>query len=162
VRRRQRLVADHDRLTPVAKRKGRPEPKHARAVGFLVDENTPAEVSEWIAARGYRVAHIGRSGPHLIDAPPKGTPDARLKPAVAELIFVTQDRRLLRAGAFPADHRGVFVLDAENAGALELVQELFQNTDWKKDPYVARRRFIVRRGKLVEVESDGTESTRWW
>ena len=140
----------------------RTDQKEAAARGFLVDENVPAEVSEFIAAQGFRVAHIGRTEDHLLEAPPKGTPDSLLKKSLQNLVLITQDRRMLRAGAMPAKHRGLFVIDSTRSTPLAIVQDLFRKTDWTDDPLLIGRRFLVALDHLEEVEPDGRKSVEWW
>src|SRR6266545_2656024 len=100
--------------------------KERKARGFLVDENMPAEVSDYIAARGFRVAHIGRHEPHLEPAPAKGTEDARLKKLAQDYILITLDKRLLAPGAFPNQHRGVFVIDAAGSSPLIVTSQVIE------------------------------------
>jgi hypothetical protein len=143
----------------VAKGKGR---KPRLATGFLVDENVPPEVSELIVARGYKVAHIGRTAPYLSPAPPKSTEDARLKAALKSLIFITQDKRLLGPGAFPSKHRGVFVLDTDGRRSLDLAVLLFDRVPWRRDDLFVNRRFLVSEARFQEIDLDGSKTSLPW
>ncbi len=134
----------------------KPSKKESAALGFLADENVPTDVSDFIAFRGYRVAHIGRSAPYLLQAPATGTPDALLKKAVQSLIFITQDKRLVRPGAFPNDHRGIFVLDTGGPKAIDLVIQLFRDIRWADDVRFRIRKFVVSEGAIEEVAPGGT------
>lgn len=136
--------------------------KPAKATGFLVDENVPADVSDYIAAVGYKVAHIGRNQPFLLEALLKGTPDSLLKKHLQRLVFITMDKRLLAAGALPNKHRSVFVLDVTNTSSLALIQQLFDNTNWAEDPVLKGRKFLIRRDRMEEIEPDCSVSERWW
>jgi hypothetical protein len=122
----------------------------------------PPEISDLFATK-YRVAHIGRDKDYLtVAAPTKGTEDARLKSWVEDLIFITNDKRLLRAGAFPNKHRGVFVLDGDAASLFHLARLVFNARDWLRHDYDMRnRRFIITRDSMVEVASSGEVIQKW-
>lgn len=136
--------------------------KVPQARGFPVDENMPPAVSDYIAHKGYRVAHIGRQEPYLGAAPTKGTEDPRLRPAVRDSVLVTGDKRLLNPGRFPNDHRGIIVLDGEADGFVALLRVLFRNTDWKRNPLLVSRRFPLSAGGLHEVLRDETRIPLAW
>ena len=74
--------------------------KARQARGFLFDENVPAELSRYFGSRGFRVAHIGISGPGYTPAPIKGTTDAGLRFAVQDWIFWWKDDSYFRNRRF--------------------------------------------------------------
>jgi hypothetical protein len=138
--------------------KGVRKPKHA--FGFLVDENLPPAVSEFIRQRAYRVAHVGRDRDYLLQSPPKGTKDATFKKWMQRLVLITKDVKMLRPGRLPKRHRGVFVIDCADSSIMSVLQELFELTDWKRDELYINRRFVISPNSIEEVARDGTTSWR--
>jgi hypothetical protein len=141
----------------------RRQAKHLKAAaGFLVDENLAPAVSDFIAVQGYRVAHIGREAEYLLPAPATGTKDPMLKSALQSLILITKEQGFLDAGAVPNHHRGIFVIEASNATLMDVVRRLFAHVDWKQDPMLRGRRFLVSIDRCTEIAPDGSQEQRWW
>jgi hypothetical protein len=58
----------------------------------------------------------------------------------------------------------VFVIDATSSSPLEVVRELFASMRrvWKQDELLRNRRFIRKKGSLIEVDLEGNVIDHWY